>query len=121
MLLSGCVSKETSYDTRPTQQELALASYPPRPDYKAAAQAYFARILKDPAGANYSDWKLCHAWASPPLQFGWVAVVSVNARNSYGGLAGGGLYFLWIGADGKAVNIVGAPFHVERLDVVESD
>ncbi len=122
LVLAGCAGPPAQSTAEgPTQEEIANAIYPPKPDYRKEALIYFHNTLKDPASAVYDNWTLQHAWiATPPAGFGWIVHVSVNAKNSYGGYTGAEDYFLWVKSLGGVIDLQmpRAP-HTVMLDTVE--
>lgn len=85
VLLSGCVSPE----------QLAQADYgPPPTDVELQARNYFETALKDAESARYKFGTLDKGWTRDLLgdggkaHFGWIQLVSVNAKNGYGAYTG---------------------------------
>ena len=78
--------------------ETWLASLPPEGDaptaeyVQYAATAYFEQTLKDPYSAHYAFGPITEGTFKGAFERngspGWIADVSVNARNSYGGYTG---------------------------------
>lgn len=85
LFLAGCV----------TQADLSKADWGPVPnDPEGRTRAYFEQTLKDPDSARYKFGALKKGWLKEGLvyggatRFGWVQIVSVNAKNGYGGYTG---------------------------------
>lgn len=89
--LSGC-------QTAPADRALVAAGdYGPFPDnYKELVSAYWRPLLKDPYSAQYhyaGEPFKCYMREAPisggkPRLFGWCAMYSMNAKNSYGAYIG---------------------------------
>jgi len=89
--LAGCV----------TQDQLAAADFGPVPtDTEKQCRQYFEEVLKDPESARYRFVAVKQGWAKDGLimggktHFGWVQIVEVNAKNSYGGYTGYKTHYL---------------------------
>jgi hypothetical protein len=118
-VLAGCATTPPE----PTPAQVAAAVFPPKPDYRKAALAYFQWALRDPESARYSCWMLSKAWRPTPQggEYGWAVSVLVNAKNGYGGYTGDDFYALWIGPDGRAVNAVEHTLGVKILQAVPTE
>ncbi len=95
------------------------AQYPPKPtDYREEVKRYLRLELKDPDSAIYEGWLLWKAYlgSNPPV-YGWESMVSVNAKNSFGGYTGFKNYSFW--HEGRlAKPILDLPYraHIVELD-----
>lgn len=85
VFLSGCVTRE----------QLSQADYGKPPENaQAMARAYLADTLKDPESARVEFGPLMKGWSKDGLimggttHFGWVQVLEVNAKNSFGAYTG---------------------------------
>lgn len=85
--LGGCA-------TSPAPVAIAAADYGPEPvNYRAAVNEHLRYVLKDPESVR--DVTIARPARGffqynthSPMQFGWLTVVELNARNSFGGYAG---------------------------------
>lgn len=85
-----------------TQQNLATADFGPSPaNAEEKTREYFNSALKDPESARIKFVGLHKAFSIDGLiiggakHYGWVQVVEVNAKNSYGGYTGSKLYYIF--------------------------
>lgn len=99
LLFAGCV----------TSEQLAVADYGPAPtDAEAQSKTYFEKALRDPDSAKYKFETLGRGWVKDGLvmggktHYGWIQVVSVNAKNGFGGYTGAKDHYLFF-RDGKLV------------------
>lgn len=87
LILAGCAAV-------PRPEQMAAADYGPEPvNYEAAIHRHLHSALKDPESVR--DLRI-----APPMkgffqydghssiEYGWLSVVELNARNSFGGYAG---------------------------------
>jgi hypothetical protein len=81
----------------PTQEELAKANYGSpisQEDAKVQATTFFKKYLKDPYSAKIEWGEVRKGWMREApicdceLQFGYILVANVNAKNSFGGYVG---------------------------------
>jgi hypothetical protein len=87
--IQGCASK-------PTAAEIAEFDYGPMPGDREEAEikAFFEDALKDPESARYKwgDWNRFWVQEAPLMggdrHVGWLMIVGVNAKNSFGGYTG---------------------------------
>jgi hypothetical protein len=91
IFLSACV----------TSEQIAQADYgPPPTDVETQAKSYFETALKDSETARYKFGTLDKGWTKDLLvaggkaHFGWIQIVSVNSKNSYGAYTGFQEYYL---------------------------
>lgn len=94
LIFCGCAG------TPPTIDEFTKADYGEKPDkstYELKVKTYFEGCLKDPESAKYKFEKPIKGWygktlsnlAGPrKIDYGWIVLVRVNAKNSYGGYTG---------------------------------
>jgi hypothetical protein len=94
LMLCSCVGSP------PTIDEFAKANYGDKPNkkiYESKVKDWFEGCLKDPESAKYKFDKPKKGWygktlsnlAGPrKIDYGWIVLVQVNAKNSYGGYTG---------------------------------
>ncbi len=102
LLTIGCV----------TDEKLASVDFPAPPgEPQVQAQAYFERILKDPYSARFQFGPLVKGWVKDGLiaggktHFGWVQIVEINAKNSFGAYVGSKPHYLLFLDDGAVRDI----------------
>ena len=96
--LGACAS------TAITTEQLAAADCGPTPsNYRQVIPEFFSRILKDPYSAQYRYGNVYRAYireapvmGGEPTQYGWIADVWVNAKNSFGGYVGEKFYRVFL-------------------------
>jgi hypothetical protein len=104
-LLVGCVSV--------SPQEIASADFGPKPgDYEERVKKFMGSVLKDPMSAVYEFRPTLRkgvVMGGLPDNFakhyGWVVIVSINAKNSFGGYTGAKTYYIMLVPDGRAADI----------------
>lgn len=90
--LAGCV----------TTENISAADYGPAPaNAEQQSREWLERVLKDPESARLKFGPLVKAVTKDGLVYGgkthagWVQIVEVNAKNSYGGYTGYKPYYLF--------------------------
>ncbi len=99
-------------------EDIAKLDYGPFPEnYESTVKDYFNDKLRDPFSAQYSFRKPFKGYLrSAPItggkvrQPGWVVVVSINAKNGFGGYSGWKIHRLLM-RDNKVVEEFGGNMH----------
>jgi hypothetical protein len=122
--LSGCNSP-------PRAAEIAQAEIGPMPssaDTERLIRAWGQANLKDPDSARYTFGSLKRGYYQPnptpgngsltaeKAQFGWEQVVSINAKNSYGGYTGQQVYQFYF-RDGRLVYYVDVSGSLRQMGI----
>jgi hypothetical protein len=92
--------------------EINVADYGPRPEnIEARVKAVFKKSLKDPDSALYKFGEMRHGWYFSGILngaekvFGWVQIVEVNAKNSYGGYVGYRRHYIFFDRHGMEYDV----------------
>jgi len=106
MVVGGCASQPRVYQRPPVDTNWGQ----PPVNYEAQVRAYFHGVLKDPTSPIYTFGEPARGYtnygfkgdksrAGTVLWTGWVVVVLVNAKNSYGAYTGNQRYFAMFNTD----------------------
>lgn len=132
-LLCACVALLGACATREQIDAAVTADYgmpPPADVWHRNVKAWFDNTLKDPESAQYKmgcpvkGYMQRAVFDGPGMEFvGYMALVEVNAKNSYGGYTGYESYFAFLQQDGRIFSIQrtlsGGGWNHPRLTVVE--
>jgi hypothetical protein len=113
LVLFGTMTAMTGCGTiTASTAEINVADFGPRPEnVEARVKTVFANSLKDPDSALYKFGELRHGWYFSGLLngaekiFGWVQIVDVNAKNSYGGYVGYRRHYIFFDRYGMVYDV----------------